>query len=220
MKKIIAMTVAAIFMATSTFALGLSVGAKGNLGTTVSNDWAEVSSDFASMTINSEFDGGFGAYVNLSIMGGLGLMVEADVTNSKIQFKGDASNLISADDYTTSTFDAWLIDVPVMLWGNIDLWKLRLVMCVGPNFSFNLDAADRDSLGTTAEYLKKVYAEKMYTMGLALGVDAKFFVTDNIGIVASGRYIGNFEKTTATYPIKGSDEGIQYPSVEFKRNSF
>ena len=219
MKKIIALAVTSLLMVSSTFALGLSIGAKGNLGTTVSNDWAEVGTDLKGLSMNSEFDGGFGAYVNVGIVGGLGVQVEADVTKSTIQFKGASTQeAIDSNNWETKNFDSWLVDVPVMLWGSLDFWKFNLGFGVGPNFSFNLDATDRASFEAAGNYLSKVYTDKLYTLGLALGVDGKFYITDNFAIVASGRYIGNFEKTTATYPIEGG-EGIDYPWIEFKRNS-
>lgn len=220
MKKIIAIVVSALFMTASTFALGLSAGVKGNLGKTMSNDWAEVVTEFGEMNINSELEAGFGGYVNVSLFGGLGVQAEVDVVKNTFKFQGEGlKDATDTTKYEAKDYEAWLVDIPLMLWGNVDLGPLRLGLGVGPNFSFNLDATDRASFETVYEKANKVYTEKLYTMGLALGLDGKFYISDNFGIVASTRYLGNFDKTTASYPIENGPE-VEYPSVEFKRNSF
>lgn len=220
MKKIIAIAISAVLMAASTFALGLSAGVKGDIGQTMGNEWAQVKSDVMAINMNSEFDFGFGGFVNVDIINGLGIMTECDVVKSKIQFTGaKADEATDKDKWTTKDYDVWMIDVPVMIWNNVDIWKFRLGMGVGVNFSFNLDAEDRASFENVYEKAKSVYTEKNFIMGAVAGIDGTFFITDNIGLVSSVRYIGNFEKTTANYPIEGTD-GVDYPSVKFNRNSF
>ncbi len=219
MKKIIAIAVAAVVMASSTFALGLSFGVKGDIGKTLANNWADAKSEIMEFNMNSEFDFGFGGYTNVELINGLGVLLECDVTKSQIKFTGaKIADGKDKENWETKEFDTWLIDVPVMLWNNIDFWKFRIGMGVGVNFSFNLDAKDRASIEAAIDKAKTVYAEKSFIMGAVAGIDGKFYITDTIGLVASARYIGNFEKTTATFPIEGT-EGFEYPSIKFNRNS-
>lgn len=221
MKKIIAIAIAAISIVSASFALDFSVGVKGNLGQTVSNEMAKIENDLASINLNSEFEFGGGAYVNLGLFGGLGVQAEANVVNSKIQFTGTAPKEIlegTEDKIIQNKYDSWIVDVPVMLWENIDIWRFTIGLGVGPNFSFDMEATTDPS--KIIETAKKVYTDKLFKVGAAAGVDLKFYITENFGIVTSGRYICNFEKTTATLPIEGMEEGIEYPTVKFNRNSF
>lgn len=227
MKKIIAMAAAAVIMASSTFALGLSAGVRGDLGKTLSNDWADVKTELSSVNINTELDFGFGGYVNVEVLNGLGIQVEGNVIKNSFQFTGGTyDEATDTTKYTTKDYDVWMVDVPVMLWDNFDLGRLTLGLGAGVNFSFNLDATDRSSFETAYDKAKEVYTNKSYIMGACAGIDGKFFITDTIGIVGSVRYIGNFEKTTASYPIGGtddeghSDNSVEYPTVNFTRNSF
>ncbi len=222
MKKIIAIAVAAITLVSSTFALDLEVGARGILGKTFTNDMKALGEEFKGVNINTPMDYGFGVYGNFALFGGLGIQAEVNVMKGGVEFTGEKidKNTANKENIKKTEFEQWLIDVPVMAWLNLDCWKLTIGFGTGVNFSFAMDPTT--DIQKIKDDVKGIYGDKNFTVGLVTGADVKFYLTDNLGIVLSGRWILNFEKTTAKYPIEIADgigTEVELPSIEFKRNA-
>ncbi len=219
MKKLIALAVAAATMVSAAFALDLEAGGRFFLGTNLgSSTLGEVSEDaddsvkeaLKKINLDSQLDYGFGAYVNFALFGGLGVQGEANLT------KGTATINGLATGQTASDYEVWTLDLPVMLWANFDLWRFTIGGGVGVNFSMDLQPGS----------LKELYAESLanakdnaFRMGLAVGLDAKFYFTKHLGLVASGRYIMDFNKKEVPLNVNGVDTGAKYPTLEFTRRS-
>lgn len=197
MKKIIALAIVAISMVSASFALDFSIGARGIAGMNL--DPAD-SVNNAKVEKDAVYDFGFGVNANFALLGSLGLQGEANFITSKGKF----------DDLTNSKtveYDTILMDMPVMLWLNLDLWKFTLGFGAGPNFSATLN-----------EYSEIEAMSDMFKVGICAGVDGKFYLTNHLGLVASIRYIMDFQKTSVPIVIEGYEAG-SYPSVEYTRKS-
>lgn len=214
MKKIIAAIVMTVCMVSATFALDFEVGARGNFGRNLSTDMDSTWTEIADTTMETPFEFGFGAYANFALLGGLGVQAELNLTKSKIQFNNPT---ISNPDYTTYDYDTWLLDVPVMAWLNLDLWKFTVGFGAGVNFAFDLNAG---SLSEVYEETKSLVKDNVFKMGFVCGADFKFYITNHIGLVLDARWIIDFQKKTATYDTGTPIGGIDYPTIEFQRNSF
>lgn len=197
MKKIIALAIVAISMVSASFALDFSIGARGIAGMNL--DPAE-SVNNAKVEKDAVYDFGFGVNANFALLGSLGLQGEANFITSKGKF----------DDLTNSKtveYDTILMDMPVMLWLNLDLWKFTLGIGAGPNFSATLN-----------EYSEIEAMSDRFKVGICAGVDGKFYLTNHLGLVASIRYIMDFQKTSVPIEVQGVNVG-EYPSVEYTRKS-
>ena len=197
MKKIIALAIVAISMVSASFALDFSIGARGIAGMNL--DPAE-SVNNAKVEKDAVYDFGFGVNANFALLGSLGLQGEANFITSKGKF----------DDLTknkTAEYDTILMDMPVMLWLNLDLWKFTLGFGAGPNFSATLN-----------EYSEIKAMSDRFKVGICAGVDGKFYLTNHLGLVASIRYIMDFQKTSVPIEVQGQ-EVASYPSVEYTRKS-
>ena len=197
MKKIIALAIVAVSMVSASFALDFSIGARGIAGMNL--DPAE-SVNNAKVEKDAVYDFGFGVNANFALLGSLGLQGEANFITSKGKF----------DDLTNSKtveYDTILMDMPVMLWLNLDLWKFTLGFGAGPNFSATLN-----------EYSEIKAMSDWFKVGICAGVDGKFYLTNHLGLVASIRYIMDFQKTSVPIEVQGQ-EVASYPSVEYTRKS-
>ncbi len=204
MKKIIALALASIMFASSTFALGLGIGGKAIIGRNVA-DGETVKEALASATTEKNFDFGGSAYVNLSLLGGLGAQLEANFINSSVTFSYTEDESSSP---TTKKYETMLFDIAPMVWWNIDLWKLRIGLGAGPNFSITVNSPSE----------LKTATKDMFTMGVCAGADVRFYITNGLGIVVSGRYVGEFTEKTNTVEVAGLDVA-DYPSYETKRQT-
>lgn len=197
MKKIIALAIVAVSMVSASFALDFSIGARGIAGMNL--DPAD-SVNNAKVEKDAVYDFGFGVNANFALLGSLGLQGEANFITSKGKF----------DDLTNSKtveYDTILMDMPVMLWLNLDLWKFTLGFGAGPNFSATLN-----------EYSEIEAMSDNFKVGICAGVDGKFYLTNHLGLVASIRYIMDFQKTSVPIEVQGQ-EVASYPSVEYTRKS-
>lgn len=197
MKKIIALAIVAVSMVSASFALDFSIGARGIAGMNL--DPAD-SVNNAKVEKDAVYDFGFGVNANFALLGSLGLQGEANFITSKGKF----------DDLTNSKtveYDTILMDMPVMLWLNLDLWKFTLGFGAGPNFSATLN-----------EYSEIEAMSDRFKVGICAGVDGKFYLTNHLGLVASIRYIMDFQKTSVPIEVQGQ-EVASYPSVEYTRKS-
>ena len=197
MKKIIALAIVAISMVSASFALDFSIGARGIAGMNL--DPAE-SVNNAKVEKDAVYDFGFGVNANFALLGSLGLQGEANFITSKGKFDDLSKN-------KTAEYDTILMDMPVMLWLNLDLWKFTLGFGAGPNFSATLN-----------EYSEIKAMSDRFKVGICAGVDGKFYLTNHLGLVASIRYIMDFQKTSVPIEVQGQ-EVASYPSVEYTRKS-
>lgn len=200
MKKIIALAIVAISMVSASFALDLSIGVRGIAGMNLD---PSKSVDQAGPEIKKDavYDFGFGVNANFALLGSLGIQGEANFITSKGKFDDLSKN-------KTAEYDTILMDIPVMVWLNLDLWKFTLGFGAGPNFSTTLN-----------EYSDiKATKKDAFKVGICAGVDGKFYFTNHLGLVASVRYVMDFQKTEVPIVVEGYAVG-SYPSVEYSRKS-
>lgn len=200
MKKLIAVMAAAVVCASSTFALGLGFGARGFLGTELtSKTFAEVGDELKAFNFDKTFNYGFGAYADLSLLGGLGVQGEVNLTYGTVKL---------SDTSTATNYEAWNIDVPLMLWLNQDIGKVAVGLGAGPNFAISIPTSGyKEAMSAAAQEFK----DKQFNIGVAVGLDLKFYPTDHFGIVLGGRYITDFTTTNA--------DSTEQKDVEFTRKS-
>ncbi|MBO5826396.1 MAG: outer membrane beta-barrel protein [Treponema sp.] len=212
MKKIITSIIIAMTMVVSSFALDFSIGAKGVLSTNLDPESKVSFTDaYTNLKTNPVFDGGFGVFANFALLGGLGVQAEANFITSNVNF--------ALEDNKVVDYESLVMDVPVMLWLNLPIWKLSLGLGAGVNFSTELNR----SVDGSAGYVQQI-KENQFKMGFVAGADFKIYFTKHLGLVMGGRYIIDFNKTTV--PLVGDgDTGIgavdelERPSIEFTRKN-
>lgn len=204
MKKIISVFVVALSLVAYSFALDFSIGGKAILGTNFAAD-EDLKDSLTGKFANKDttYDFGGGVYANFALLGSLGVQAEVNVINSSIKFH-------ELNTPETSEYSSLNLDIPVMVWLNLDLWKLTFGFGAGVNFNSEI-----------AEFsAAKNLTKDSFTMGFAAGADVKFFITNNLGIVASARFVCEFEKKEVPVTIDGfGDTGLNYPTVEFPRRT-
>ena len=189
MKKIITSIIIAMTMVASSFALDFSIGAKGVLSTNLDPESKVSFKDtYTNLKTNPVFDGGFGVFANFALLGGLGVQAEANFITSNVNF--------ALEDNKVADYESLVMDVPVMLWLNLPIWKLSLGLGAGVNFSTELNRSVEGSAG----YVKQI-KENQFKMGFVAGADFKIYFTKHLGLVMGGRYIIDFNKT-----LKGSEK--------------
>ncbi len=199
MKKIIAMAVAAVMMVSAASALDLEFGARAILGRNLES--GTFKENVAQAKQDKTYDFGFGVYGNFALFGGLGIQAEANYVKSSITFAKEGKEEVQYEMHT--------LDLSPMLWLNLDLWKFTLGFGVGPNFEIPLA-----SLGDIKNAKKQDF-----TVGLIAGADFKFYFTDHLGLVLSGRYVTDWQKKDVPIEVNGYNSGATYPSYEFTRKS-
>lgn len=216
MKKIIALAIVAISLVSASFALDFEIGAKFIAGQNVVED-ATASETVKGITADSSFEFGAAAYANFALFGGLGVQIEPTVISSNVTFN---LNGVGSSMTTNQKYDVYTLDIPVMVWLNLDLWKLTIGAGAGLDFSMELnkDAKYKD---VAAEVKDKAIAaaDNFDAMSFAwiVGADGKFYITDHIGIVASARYIMDINKKNVPVTVNGYDTGVEYPTIEYGR---
>ena len=203
MKKIIAIAITAICLVSASFALDLEFGARAILG---SNLDPESSLRDSAITIKDSdtFDFGFGAYGNFALFGGLGIQAEANYIKSSITFLGDKDGSTEEMEYDLHT-----LDLSPMVWLNLDLWKLTIGFGAGPNFSIVVP-----DLQTAAHSSKTDFVT-----GLIVGADFKFYITDHLGLVLSGRYIMEWQKSNYVLEAYGQSVDTNVPIYDPTRKT-
>ena len=112
MKKIIAMAVAAVCLVSATFALDFELGARGILGTELTE--GTVKGEIKKAKDDQLFDFGAGAYVHLSLFGSLGVQAEANYIKGKVNFK--EKDPADPNHPKSSEYDLHTLDLAPMLW--------------------------------------------------------------------------------------------------------
>ena len=198
MKKIIAMAVAAVCLVSATFALDLEVGGKVSLGRNL--DQGTFKENYAQAKEDETFDFGAGAYARIAF-----IQLEANYVKSSIDFKSvDENGKKKTTEYETHT-----LDLSPMLWLSVDLWKLQLGFGAGPNFAIQINA-----LGDVKNAQKQDFK-----VGIIGGTDIKFYFTDHLGLVLSGRYVTDFKKQNVKIEAYGQDVETPLPEYSFNRKS-
>lgn len=215
MKKLLAVLICAVTMVSSTFALGFCVGAKGFLGTDFDTnaDIKQQAQAITKLNANSDLDFGFGAYTNLTLFAGLGVQAEANLTRGKTTFNVMKQGV---DTFEAQELSVWTLDIPLMVWLRGELGPFQLGFGAGPNFAFNIPAGDFKSL---YDKTRTDIANNVFTMGVCIGADAKFFFNKHLGLVVGARYINDFMKTDVPVVVAGYDTGSSYPTVAISRKA-
>jgi hypothetical protein len=210
MKKIITSIIIAMTMVASSFALDFSIGAKGVLSTNLDPESKVSFKDtYTNLKTNPVFDGGFGVFANFALLGGLGVQAEANFTTSNVNFALEENKVVD--------YESLVMDVPVMLWLNLPIWKLSLGLGAGVNFSTELNR----SVEGTSGYVQQI-KESQFKMGFVTGADFKIYFTKHLGLVMGGRYIIDFNKTTVPLVEETGIESVdklERPSIEFTRKN-
>ena len=166
---------------------------------------------------DSNFEFGAAAYLNFALFGGLGVQIEPTLIKSNVSFSG--TTMTRNQDYEVMT-----LDIPVMVWLNLDLWKLTIGFGGGVDFSMELnkDAKFADVASDVAARAQAA-SQDMSTTSFAwiVGADVKFYLTKHLGLVASARYIMDINKkdVPVTVNVAGyeADTGMTYPTIEYGR---
>lgn len=200
MKKIIAMAFIAVLMISATFAFNFEVGARGILGRNL--DDGSFEANYNAAKEDKTFDFGFGAYANLALFGGLGIQAEANYVNSSITFVHAGVQDVQ--------YSMHILDLSPMVWLNLDCWKFTFGFGAGPNFEIPLA-----SLGDIVNA-----KQQDFTVGLIAGADLKFYFTDHLGIVLSGRFVCDWNQKNVPITVNGYQLGdASYPSYAFTRKT-
>ena len=201
MKKIIAMALAAVCLVSASFALDLEFGGRAILGRNIAPD-GKMSAAIADARADKTFDFGGGAYANFALFGGLGIQAEANYIKSQITFTDDKNEKVAYDLHT--------LDLAPMVWLNLDLWKLTVGLGAGPNFSIPV-ASISDVANAT---------KQDFQFGLIAGTDVKFYFTQHLGLVLSGRYIMEFEEKNLEIDVAGYKKvNTNIPQYSFSRRT-
>ncbi len=197
MKKIIAMAVAAVCLVNAVFGLDLAIGAKASLGRNL--DSGTFKDNYAQAKQDKTYDFGFGAYAQIAF-----IQLEGNYVKSSIEFNNEGENAKKETVYESHT-----VDLSPMLWLNVDLWKLAIGFGVGPNFAIQVN-----ELGDVKNAKKQDFK-----LGIIGGADIKFYFTDHLGIVLSGRYVTDFQKKNVTIEAYGQEVETPVPEYSFNRKS-
>ena len=200
MKKIIAIAITAVLMLSAGFALDLEVGVHGILGRNLDSGSFEDNLNAAKEDMT--FDYGFGAYANLALFEGLGIQAEANYVTSSITFAQEGADNVK--------YNMHILDLSPMIWLNLDLWRFTIGFGAGPDFEIPLA-----SLGDISNAKKQDF-----TVGLISGADVKYYFTDHLGLVLSGRFICDWKKKDVPIEVNGYQLGdATYPSYSFARRT-
>ena len=66
---------------------------------------------------------------------------------------------------------------------------------------------------------KKNASDNLFRTGFVAGTDVRIYLTEHFGLVASGRFIMDFDKKEVPVTVYGKDTGESYPTIEFSRRS-
>lgn len=224
MKKIIALAIIAVSMVSASFALELEVGAKLIGGQNVA-DGSTAADTVKSLNSDSHFQYGGAAYLNFALFGGLGLQLEPTIIKGSVSFQGEKDVDGTVNVYTAD-YDALTLDVPLMVWLNLDLWKLTIGFGGGVDFSMDLNRNESywSQVANKAQQERnKAASEGLAKMSFAwiAGVDTKFYLTDHLGLVASARYIMDIKKKDVPVTVGAGNmevnTGVTYPTIEYGR---
>ena len=136
---------------------------------------------------------GGGVYVNLDLINGFGVQIEGDITACKI-----------TNDDGLVVNEAAIINLPVMAWYNYKFNRFA----IGGGAGINASMVSTNTVENSSD-LK---------MTLAAGLNAKWFITDNFGLVLGG--FGTLDALPSVISTKqeGSTK-YNLQKSDFSRNS-
>ena len=136
---------------------------------------------------------GGGVYVNLDLINGFGVQIEGDITACKI-----------TNDDGLVVNEAAVINLPVMAWYNYNFTRF----VIGGGAGINASMVSTNTVENSAD-LK---------MTFAAGLNAKWFITDNFGLVLGG--FGTLDALPSVISTKqeGSTK-YNLQKSDFSRNS-
>lgn len=209
MKKIVALFVAAVCFVGTSFALDFELGAKFDLGKNLAEGETVVGT-LSDMEASGTFQFGGSAYVHAAIFPFLGVQVEPTLFKSEI-------SLSNGDVNSTANYDSLVVDIPVMYWSSLTIWKLSVGAGVGVNFSKDINM-DKNALENAKEIVGDAKNSlSNFAWGFVAGADAKVYITDHMGVVGSLRYVMDFSKKTVPIVVENIDTGKTYDTVEIAR---
>ncbi len=203
MKKIISMAVAAVLMVSALSALELEFGARGIMGRNL--DKGSFKQNYAQAKEDKTFDAGFGVYGMFALFGNLGIQAEANYVKSSMNFNVKDEN----GKIQKKVYDIHTLDLAPMVWLNLPLGKLAIGLGAGPNFSIPVA-----QIGDVKNAKKDDFK-----MGVIGGADFKFYFTKHLGLVLSGRFIGEFDQRTVEVEAYGKTVDTGIPEVIPKRKT-
>lgn len=225
MKKIIALAIIAVSMVSASFALDLEVGAKLIGGQNVA-EGSTATETVKAINQDSHFQYGGAAYLNFALFGGLGLQLEPTIIKGSVSFDTTQAASDGTVNAYKADYDALSLDVPLMVWLNLDLWKLTIGFGGGVDFSMDLNRNEsylKQIAGEAQNQKNKAASEGLAKMSFAwiAGVDTKFYLTDHLGLVASARYIMDIKKKEVPVTVSAGktevNTGVSYPTIEYGR---
>lgn len=200
MKKIVAIAITVVLMMSAVFALDFEAGVHGILGRNL--DGGSFEDNYKAAKQDMTFDYGFGAYANFALFGGLGIQAEANYITSSINFVKDGAQSVQ--------YNMHILDLSPMVWLNLDLWRITVGFGAGPDFEIPLA-----SLGDISNAKKQDF-----TVGVITGADVKYYFTDHLGLVLSGRFICDWQKKDVPIEVNGYQlADSSYPSYSFSRRT-
>ncbi len=212
MKKIIIVMAAVVAMACPMFAFNIEIGAKANLGDNI-KDGKTVSETIQNIDTSADFQFGGSVYANVSVLGGLGVMVEPTIFQSTVKFNGESFDEVYH-------YDSLTLDVPVMPWLNLNLFNFASIG-VGAGLNFSMDLTNNVDYLTQVANAVQNFDMKNYAWSLVCGADAKIFINKHFGIVASARYIMDITSREVPIVVEAYgatvNTGASYPTIEYAR---
>ncbi|MCR5062733.1 MAG: PorT family protein [Treponema sp.] len=234
MKKLIALAVSALLFISSTFAIDISVGGRGNLnfglGTTLYGEtdeslkileaWVKLLGGKVSKGGN--VGGGFGVYGNLVFMNDpvkLGVQPEINLNfNNGYHFKYSLFGNSARVSYGVQS-----IDIPVLVEVGIPInEKFEVAFGIGPQFSIPFGPTATMATSDTATSSKEgtiKYKAKGVNFGMVFDAAGKFFVTEKIGLVGGLRYNLDFTPTKIETSVTSGNVSVSVVEKVFTRRS-
>ena len=168
MKKLLGILIVATTLISSTFAFSLSVGGRGLVGGRLDTIKNAGQDNGAGLSL------GGGVNAHLELFGGLGAQAEANFVVNKLP----GGNIT-------------LVDLPVMGWYQLDLFKdtIAIGFGIGPNFS-NIFT----DLNTLVKDVPNIKDESKWNTGLAIGAAFKIFFGEkkHVGLVLGANAVFDF----------------------------
>ena len=194
MKKLLGILIVATTLISSTFAFSLSVGGRGLVGGRLDTIKNAGQDNGAGLSL------GGGVNAHLELFGGLGAQAEANFVVNKLP----AGNIT-------------LIDLPVMGWYQLDLFKdtIAIGFGIGPNFSnifTDFSSLVKNMPGSTPNDVAAVDGKQTWNTGLAIGANFKIFFGEkrHFGVVLGANAVFDFT----------SNEFFNALAAENKTNAF
>ena len=206
MKKFIITGIVLAGITFSASALGLSVGAKGIIGTNIGTSIEETKTNLEN---DPTFSGGFGITADVGLFGTLGVRGGLNFVNSTVTAKSSSSGS------QVQKLDTTMVDVPLMLHLALPIDNLSIGAGAGLNFSFILNPQYTLGSSITPENI----STNGIKTGLVFGADLKFYIIKNLALTADVNYMLDFSPTKVQYTYKNTFFSTTTDAFEFTRRA-